>query len=74
MAEEVYHLIGVLANELFGAVARRIVPTHSVSVPEGDTQHCQAVGRGGRRTGKGILYSTTGFSSSQEQFRSWRES
>ena len=23
--------------------------------PEGDTQHCQAVGRGGRRTGKGIL-------------------
>ena len=23
--------------------------------PEGDTQHYQAVGRGGRRTGKGIL-------------------
>ena len=23
--------------------------------PEGDTQHCQAVGRGGRRTGKGTL-------------------
>lgn len=33
MAEEVYHLIRVLANELLGAVARRIVPTHSVSVP-----------------------------------------
>ena len=23
--------------------------------PEGDTLHCQAVGRGGRRTGKGTL-------------------